>query len=77
MFERANSTFAIQHFARQIGGNAMSQAVLPNQSLHSDATALCHLLHRASWISLLHPKSTLAVSPVSFVVRQITANRRV
>ena len=68
MFERANSVFAIQHGIRQIGGNAMSLAALPNRSLHSDATALCHLLHRALWISVLHPKSTLAVSPVSFVV---------
>jgi hypothetical protein len=76
MFERANSIFTIQYFARQIVRNAMSQAALPNQSLHSDATALCHLLHRALWISELHPKSTLAVPPVSFVVRPISANRR-
>ena len=69
MVERANSIFAIQQGIRQIGGNAMSLAALPNRSLHSDATALCHLLHRALWISVLLPNSTPAVSPVSFVVR--------
>ena len=53
----------------------------PNQSLHSDATALCHLLLRALWISVPHPKSTLAVPPVSSNVRRLiegfTSIRRV
>ena len=81
MFERANSIIAIQQGRGQIGVNAMSLAALPNQSLHSDATAFRHLLLRALWISQPHPKSTLAVPPVSSNVRRLiegfTSIRRV